>query len=296
MSMTTGRSSSPLAARTTALGCHSAGASVDWSYRMVDGMSPAADLGGGRPTGGTGLTDWAVATLRAHVADQALAPGAKLPTEQALCGRLGVSRTVVREAVARLKAEGLLTSRRGSGIFVSRDPGGGPAFDLASPQDLSEVLDMLELRLAIEIEAAGLAAERRSTAAMIGLDGAMAGFERAAGGRDGAAEADVDFHRAIAAATGNAWFPRALAQLGRIIPRDALGAQFATEAERGRYLDRLLVEHGAIYEAITAGRAGAARAAMRAHLDGSRRRYRRRLVSQAVEAAGASSARVGAER
>src|SRR4029453_13921873 len=90
------------------------------------------------------------------------APGARLPTEQALTTALGVSRTVVREAVAALRADGLVVTRRGSGAYVA-DPAAGP-FRIAAPKAavLNDVLEVMELRLAVEVEAAALAAERAS--------------------------------------------------------------------------------------------------------------------------------------
>ena len=94
-------------------------------------------------------------------------PGERLPTEQELMARFEVSRTVVREAVASLKAEGLVVTRQGSGAFVVQNPTGKP-FRIVSDdlKSITEILHVLQLRLAVEVEAAGLAATAR-TAAML---------------------------------------------------------------------------------------------------------------------------------
>src|SRR5260370_9266794 len=94
-----------------------------------------------------------------------LAPGARLPTEQELTRAARVSRTVVREAVAALRAEGLVVTRQGVGAFVSAEPQRAPfRIDPERMQSLDDVLHVMELRLGVEIESAGLAAERASRA------------------------------------------------------------------------------------------------------------------------------------
>ena len=94
-----------------------------------------------------------------------LAPGARLPTEHALTRAARVSRTVVREAVAALRAEGLVITRQGVGAFVSAEPTRAPfRIEPERMQSLADILDVMELRLGVEIESAGLAAERASKA------------------------------------------------------------------------------------------------------------------------------------
>src|SRR5712664_4583047 len=93
------------------------------------------------------------------------APGARLPTEQALTRAARVSRTVVREAVAALRAEGLVITRQGVGAFVSAEPQRAPfRIEPERLQSLDDILNVMELRLGVEIESAGLAAERASKA------------------------------------------------------------------------------------------------------------------------------------
>ena len=94
---------------------------------MTDKLSVLSPL---QPRGN--LAEQVVARLSADIRGGRLAPGARLPTEQALTSSLGVSRTVVREAVAALRADGLVVTRRGSGAYVA-EPAAGP-FRIAAPR------------------------------------------------------------------------------------------------------------------------------------------------------------------
>src|SRR5260221_1707447 len=153
-----------------------------------------------------------------------LAPGERLPTEQALTRAARVSRTVVREAVAALRAEGLVTTRQGAGAFVATEVGRRP-FRLAvgGLPSVAEVLEVMELRLSVEVEAAGRAAARASPEAKREVGEALAGVDAAIGRGESAVDEDFAFHRAIAAATGNPQFARFHEYLGRfIIPRQTI--------------------------------------------------------------------------
>ena len=102
-----------------------------------------------------------MARIAGEIRSGRLAPGARLPTELELMAAMGVSRTVVREAVAALRAEGLVTTRQGSGAFVAADASRVPfRIDPDGLSSIADVLEVMELRLAIEVEAAALAAER----------------------------------------------------------------------------------------------------------------------------------------
>src|SRR5919112_3008752 len=109
-----------------------------------------------------------------------LAPGARLPTEQQLTQAARVSRTVVREAVAALRAEGLVVTRQGVGAFVSANPQHAPfRIEPERMQTLPEVLNVMELRLGVEIESAGLAAERGSKTQVRNIVNALSAIEEA---------------------------------------------------------------------------------------------------------------------
>jgi len=223
------------------------------------------------------LTGALVHRLAAEIRAGRLAPGARLPTEQELMREAGVSRTVVREAVAALRAEGLVVTRQGVGAFVTERPGEG-IFRLtpAEVAGLQQVLHILELRLALEVEAAGLAAERRDAPGLAALTEADAAFAAAIAEGGDAAEADFALHRAIFAATRNPHFLRFLEGIGRhAIPRRALGLKERDAGERAAYLAQVRAEHAQVIAAIKSGDAPAARRAMRAHLEAARERYRR---------------------
>ena len=223
------------------------------------------------------LTGALVHRLAAEIRAGRLAPGARLPTEQELMREVGVSRTVVREAVAALRAEGLVVTRQGVGAFVTERPGEG-IFRLTSTEaaGLQQVIHILELRLALEVEAAGLAALRRDDSGLAALVAADAAFAEAIAEGGDAAEADFALHRAIVAATGNPHFLRLLEGIGRhAIPRRALGLKEHDAGARLTYLSQVGAEHARVITAIRAGDAPAARSAMRVHLEAARERYRR---------------------
>src|SRR6478672_3748518 len=107
-----------------------------------------------------------------------LSPGERLPTEQELTRAARVSRTVVREAVAALRAEGLVVTRQGVGAFVSAEPQHAPfRIEPERMQTLADVLNVMELRLGVEIESAGIAAERASKAHLRGIANALNAIE-----------------------------------------------------------------------------------------------------------------------
>ncbi|WP_375451334.1 FadR/GntR family transcriptional regulator [uncultured Devosia sp.] len=201
--------------------------------------------------------------------------GDKLPTADRLCEQFSVSRTVVREAIAGLKADGRLRSLRGSGVYVSEPARAGGSMFMEAPQDIGDVLDFIEFRMSVEIEAAGLAAERRTETNLLRMEQAMSQFARHLQDNSLATDADRAFHRAVADATNNARFRLFVDEMGeRLIPRRALGASFADQQDKAEFLDNIQREHRRIFEAINERQADAARAAMRQHLEGGRRRYR----------------------
>jgi DNA-binding FadR family transcriptional regulator len=206
-----------------------------------------------------------------------LAPGARLPTEQELTRAARVSRTVVREAVAALRAEGLVVTRQGVGAFVSAEPQRAPfRIDPERMQSLDEVLHVMELRLGVEIESAGLAAERASRAQVRAIAAALDAIDRAAAGGKTAVDEDLALHRAIAEATGNAEFPRFLQFIGRhLIPRRTVSGLPEQMGGRRAYLALIQEEHRRICQAIERRDPRGAREAMRRHLTRSLERYRR---------------------
>lgn len=215
--------------------------------------------------------------LAADIRSGSLVPGERLPTEAALMAAHGVSRTVVREALSQLQAAALVHTRHGIGSFV-QDAGEAAAFCIRPQQlaTLRDVLAVLELRIAVETEAAGLAAQRRSERNLAVMRRALDAFEREIARGDDAVSPDLRLHGEIARATQNAHFASLLDMLGtRIIPRARLrDPATADDDTRRTYLRRVNLEHEAIVEAIARQDPDAARAAMRLHLVSSRERRR----------------------
>ncbi len=109
-----------------------------------------------------GLTAQLVMRLTGDIVSGKLTPGSRLPTEQEMIAATGVSRTVIREAVAALRADGLVVTRQGVGAFVAENVRRPFRVDFDESSSLGEVLNVMELRAGVEIESAGLAAERAS--------------------------------------------------------------------------------------------------------------------------------------
>lgn len=217
------------------------------------------------------LTRELIERISADIASGKLVPGQRLPTEQEMIAATGVSRTVVREAVAALRAEGLVTTRQGVGAFVSANARRPFRIDFEELSSLNEVVQVVELRTGLEIEAAGLAAERATTEDRRKIAAAYDAIDAAISRDEAAVDEDFAFHCSIAAATGNPQFLRFLQYLGRfIIPR-----QTVQIADRKAYLAKIQSEHREIVAAIRARGVAQARAAMRRHLLNSLKRYQR---------------------
>jgi DNA-binding FadR family transcriptional regulator len=223
------------------------------------------------------LTDEVVQRLSALIRSGRLAPGARLPTEMELMKAFGVSRTVIREAVAVLKAEGQVITRQGSGAFVTSDSRRVPfRIESRDAGAACEVVSIMELRLAVEIEAAALAAERATRLDLDAIGAAHSAFGRAIRAGEAAVREDFAFHHAIAKATHNDRFADFLAFIGHhVIPRQVVGSAAIPPDERLAYFERILREHARIRQAIEAHNPAEARRAMRAHLTRSLARYGR---------------------
>jgi GntR family transcriptional regulator, transcriptional repressor for pyruvate dehydrogenase complex len=222
------------------------------------------------------LSSEVVDRLAEQIMSGKLPVGAKLPSEQEMMKGMGVSRTVVREAVAALRARGLVITRQGAGAFVDRDANRQPyAIDPEGLGSLESVLDILELRMAVESEAAAIASERATPSQIKAIGEALRVFSRAITSGERAIKEDFAFHQAIAAATQNSRFVEFLDFLGRlIIPRQSIRSFEGTAEGLRQYLARIEKEHEAICQAIAAHSPKRAREAMRGHLVKSRERYR----------------------
>lgn len=210
-----------------------------------------------------------------HVRDQivhgSLVPGDRLPTEREMAEQHGVSRAVIREAVAKLIHEGLVNSRQGVGAFVASpdatttlvlDPG-----SFAEPKDFKQ---LYELRLVLESGAAELAAKNCDADDLASIESAIDAMRRVQDSREIYVQHDIAFHRAVAAASKNPFVSMFISFVDRRLQESIFVAlrklDFATTTETS------IAEHRVIFDAVRARDPNAASAAMRSHLNNSSRR------------------------
>ncbi|MCV7282225.1 FadR family transcriptional regulator [Mycolicibacterium flavescens] len=218
------------------------------------------------------LAQRVVAGLKDKIFAGELTPGEKLPSEAELIDEFGVSRTVVREAVTRLRAEGLVETFQGRGSFVLAVPQPSSFMvESAALRTQRDVLDMVDFRIGVESEAAALAAARADDRGRRTISAALAEFVGAA--PEDAVQADYRFHRAVAEVSANRFHLELLDSLGPMmimLPRTRLGDEYSmTDAG---HVARVQREHEDIAAAIRASDPDTARAAMRVHLGNTRRR------------------------
>jgi GntR family transcriptional regulator, transcriptional repressor for pyruvate dehydrogenase complex len=216
--------------------------------------------------------------LRQAIVTGQFPPGSRLPSEAQLTEAHGVSRTVVREAIAALRADRLVEARQGAGVFVLEPPAANQTTMLSlsniDQARVSSMVELLELRTAVEVEAAGLAALRRSPAQEEVILDRHYAIRACLEASLPTSEADFALHLAIAEATNNPRFREFLTMIGRsLIPRAALRPD-DSENDQAAYISLLDEEHSAIVVAISNGDEEGAREAMRRHLRGSQLRYR----------------------
>lgn len=215
------------------------------------------------------LVQRVVGAIRAEIDAGHLPAESRLPTEQQLSERLNVSRSVVREAIAQLKSDGILVARRGAGSFISQTPS-GTVFRLPSQAGSKlDLAQLFEMRLWIETQAATAAARRRTPADLKRMKDAIREMEKKRNDFEAASAADVAFHRAIASATKNEYF---------LAFHDFLRGQLAvarraqwenTALSAGDYAQR---EHGELFDAIERGDHRAAAASAERHLRAAAKR------------------------
>lgn len=232
-------------------------------------VKPPADLYDilGTPERRSTLVTLVTDQIEALIRDRRLREGDQLPNERELCRQFGVSRTVVREAIARLIAKSLLEVRAGSGGgFIVRAPSAAHVSDSLSlllHMDGSPIQHekVLEVRRLLEVEIAALAAARRTPADVERLTALLAAHADARDNRERFAELDVEFHKTLAAATQNELFVILLDSLsGVLVSMRRIGYGTPGNPERAlRY-------HRAILAEVSAGNVEGARQAMRAHL------------------------------
>lgn len=229
-----------------------------------------------RTKGSGNLTQQVVDHLSDLIDSGALKPSEKLPTESEIVRDQGVSRTVVREAISKLQAAGIVATRHGIGTFVLEKLN-KPEFGIKAGAitTIRDVLAMLELRISIETEAAALGAIRHKEKDLHAMRRALDSFHDHLGSGKATVRPDFQFHLAIARAAANDHFSNILNHLGpSAIPRARFLINERQPHER-EYLVRISNEHEDIYDAVARRDPEAARAAIRNHLGNSRERMRR---------------------
>lgn len=209
-------------------------------------------------------------------------PGSRLPTEGALALQLGVSRTVIREALAQLKADGIVHSHRGRGLFVSVDALVPTVLRFRRPDMCAREIvgALLEMREGLEAQSARLAAARRNDEDLADLRQMLESMDRAeAEERDGVEE-DFEFHRTVGRVSRNTYINQVIEFLA-VSLRRSIAESRAIDTTRTEYLHAVRGEHNRIFEAIAAGDVDAAGEAMRKHTEAGQAR----LLQQQNQAA-----------
>lgn len=198
--------------------------------------------------------------LRAHVTEAGLSAGDRLPAERDLAASLGVSRASVKQAIVVLEVQGLVEARHGGGTYLVRD-----TLDVEPVEQLVErrkrLPEVLEAREALETKLAELAAERRTDAELETIREALDFMRDEIDGGDNGVEGDRRFHAAVTAAAHSSL----LAEFMKTIAEQITESRTESLRQPGRP-SRSLAQHTAIYEAIAAGDAKKAAAAMRKHV------------------------------
>ena len=196
---------------------------------------------------------------------------ARLPSETELARRFGASRPVVREALARLRDDGIIVSRQGSGSYVRRRPDDA-VLRFVPVSSIEDIQRCFEFRAGLEGAAAALAAERWEEADLLEIKAALSELESCIAQSRLGVEEDARFHRAVAQATRN---PYHLSVQRSLEAHIAIGMNLTRNLSLLRKAARLREvqdEHVSIVEAIEARNPGAARARMEAHIENARRR------------------------
>ena len=191
--------------------------------------------------------------------------GDKLPSEHEICERYGVSRPVVREALLRLRADGLVMAQQGLGTFVSHQPAPRlKTFD--GVQNVAAYLRAQEVRLALEAEAARLAALRRTGDQLRRIEQAHGAFVQALQKGEVSPAADLAFHASIAEASGNDYFLGLLESIHESISGFMRLTLSLTRTGSRQRAQRVADEHEAILIAIREQDSERARVTMQFHL------------------------------
>jgi len=225
----------------------------------LEPMSPRASL----------VTD--VTDQLAQSIQRDLRPGDRMPAENDIARQLGVSRPVVREALAFLRADGLVETRRGQGLYVSHQEVLRIRSEDVSSSNIS-IIELLELRRGLEGETVRMAAERRTPDDIERLRARLNAIHEAeAAGRDGVEE-DLDFHIEIARISRNSLHIKVMRFLTSTL-RTAISKMRADDEKRPDYIATRRDRHDAIAALVIEGKADKAHRAMIEHMSETIERY-----------------------
>lgn len=204
--------------------------------------------------------------LQREITEGRLKPGDRLPPEQMLAESFGVSRNVVREAVARLRSEGIVQARQGIGAFVVRTQDTTILrLDAEALDDMTAFTHLFELRAILEIRAADLAAQRGTAEDFAELTAALDRMRGSEKWADSGVDADLAFHRAIALATGNSYVARVLGFVAAQMRETIIAARGRANTV-GEIVEITIREHEVIHDAVLSRSGEAARTAMAVHI------------------------------
>lgn len=212
--------------------------------------------------------------LKDLIVSKRMAPGDRLPSERDLCDQFAVSRPVVREALSSLKSRGLVTAKRGIGVFVAaRDPREAFRIDEVEVEETIRMTHIMELISTVEVAATRLAAQRRTPDDLKRIRQCLIGMEYAIASDKLGDEEDYQFHQAIVLATHNPYFETLSQHLEHTARRMIRRLRSNTRARLTNLIEAVQTEHQAIYNAIAAGDADGAEDAARTHLHNAAKRY-----------------------
>lgn len=217
------------------------------------------------------LADQLYGQILEQIVSGNLGEGTKLPSENEICASFGVSRPVVREALRKLQSDGLVYARQGVGSFVKKRPPQG-LIEFGGVNDVAGLLRCFEARIAIEGATARMAAERASVRHHREIENALKTLEDRVAAGDIADKADLDFHMAIARASGNEIFLTILNSLHGVMQKSMNVALNITRSGSADRAKRVLAEHRQIYDAILGRDGDSAELMMRYHLHQARQR------------------------
>ncbi len=217
------------------------------------------------------LADQVYESILKQVMSGEFSEGARLPSEKELAGVFDVSRPIIREALSRLRSDGIVVSRHGSGSYVQHRPNKA-LFDIAPTGSIAGLMRTFEFRLALESEAAALAAIRRTAQDLTHIGRAYDKLEKAIKKGELGVEADINFHLAIAIAAKNELFYSAMEVLSPHVSKGITTARRLSLKVSAERLRRVQREHEQIMIHIRESNPEGARDAMQMHLRNAKTR------------------------